>query len=743
MNTSRRRLRNLVTGLALSVAFATLVLVPAGYFALSFSHLQHDLEFSAQLKANRLAKYIYTHRDLWEYQTVRLAELIEVPEANETGHRQRVFHFTGRLVTETAGSPAFPIAISSVPIIVAGQEVGRIETANSYRPILITTGYVTLLSGLLGFGMFFAMRVLPLRVIDSTVNALGRQTFLFETALDNMSQGLCMFDADQTLLISNKRYFELFGISPEANVLGIAKTDLVGTSGRLSAGADAAGTGWISEKDGVLLGADGNIISLLRRPMANGGEVITYEDITQRRQAEDHTRLMVEQLRATQDDLRRAVGAAEASNEAKSSFLANMSHEIRTPLNGILGMAQVLESEPLNASQFASVHMILESGKTLMALLNDVLDLSKIEAGKLSIEPTDGALRDTFIYVQKLFLGWAQEKSIALNVNVDPSAPDEAKFDAIRVRQCVSNIISNAIKFTEAGSVTVDVGAERTNADEYLIRVDVTDTGIGISEEAAGRLFSEFSQADSSTTRKYGGTGLGLAITRKLARLMGGDATLVSSLGAGSTFSFTFKAFAASASDVSAPVERKHQVGVTLQGLRVLLVDDNPINRSVARLLLAPAGMIFAEATNGKEALERLSEQPFDLMLLDVHMPVMDGTAAIKHIRASDAPWRDIPVIALTADAMSGDSERLLAMGMTGYVSKPIEKEALLQEIHRALSKRPGAASRMDALWGAEDRAAAVPCIAEATQARPDPSIKSRTAMTIEASEAPLHRISK
>ena len=700
MNASRRRLQKLVTRFGLSVALATFVLVPAGYFVLAFSESAHELSFSARLKANRLAKYIYAHQEGWRYQTVRLDELIEVPEANETDHRQRIFDAAGRLVTETGKQPAFPVATRSAPIVVAGSEVGRIDTAHSFRPALIGTGFVALFSGLLGFGMFFALRVLPLRVIDRTLAALERQTVLFETSLDNMSQGLCMFDADQKLVVSNRRFFELFGISPKTVVHGTAKTDLMVLAAGLSLGVEtnAAGQNAVSENDGVFRLANGSVISLLRQPMANGGEVITYDDITVRRSAEEQNRLMVERLRATQDELRRTAVAAEASNAAKSSFLANMSHEIRTPLNGILGMAQVLQNDQLTPFQIEGVQTILESGKTLMVLLNDVLDLSKIEAGKLDIEPTDGNIRDNFRYVQKLFLARAQEKHIGLHLEIDESVPEEVKFDHIRVRQCVSNIVSNAIKFTNRGRVDISVGCETIEEGEYLIRVGVADTGIGISEEAAGRLFSEFSQADGSTTRIYGGTGLGLAITRKLARLMGGDAAVASTPGAGSIFSFTFRASAGAIPNIaSAWAKEKRSGSAAFHGLRLLLVDDNAINRNVARLLLAPTGIIVTEATNGKEALDRLAEQLFDLVLLDVHMPVMDGMEAIQLIRAADAAWRDIPVIALTADAMSGDRERLLSIGMTGYASKPIEQAALVNEIHRVMSRSSVRISKLGA----------------------------------------------
>ncbi len=309
----------------------------------------------------------------------------------------------------------------------------------------------------------------------------------------------------------------------------------------------------------------------------------------------------------------------------------------------------------------------------------------------------DAEIESVFRHLHKLFLPRALEKSIELSVKIEDRVPKMLKFDYVRIHQCVANLISNAIKFTKVGGVTVSVGHEAVDADECMISVAVSDTGIGISEEAAARLFSEFSQADASTTRQYGGTGLGLAISRKLARMMGGDVTVTSQLGAGSTFTLNFRAAVAS-SPKMAPAPALSQENrlrtAALQGLKILLVDDNAINRSVARLLLVPSGVVVTEAANGQEALDRLAERQFDLVLLDVHMPVMDGTETIRHIRAAETSWRDIPVIALTADAMNGDKERLLSIGMTGYASKPIEQRALIHEIHRVLSVPAVAATR-------------------------------------------------
>ena len=230
MINSRRRLRTLVTILGLSVALATSIFIPAGYFLSVFSNEARELAFSAELKANRLAKYIYANQELWQYQTVRLAELIEVPEANETGHRQRIFDGSGKLVLETGEEPVFPVAARSAPIVVAGSETGRIETAASYIWVLIQTGFVALFSGLLGFGMFFALRMLPLRVIDDTLSALESQTLRFQSALDNMTQGLCMFDAKRKLVVANERFAALFGIPPEKIAPGMTEAELMALS---------------------------------------------------------------------------------------------------------------------------------------------------------------------------------------------------------------------------------------------------------------------------------------------------------------------------------------------------------------------------------------------------------------------------------------------------------------------------------------------------------------------------------
>ena len=387
---------------------------------------------------------------------------------------------------------------------------------------------------------------------------------------------------------------------------------------------------------------------------------------------------------------------AEAATVAKSAFLASMSHEIRTPLNGILGMAQVLRTDALTDDQRHKVNVVFDSGHTLMSLLNDVLDISKIEAGKLEIARVDGELDETVERVRQLFEARSAERGLAMTLEIADNLPPRMFYDPVRLRQCVSNLLSNAIKFTERGRIAIRISAVERVSGDWMVKISVSDTGIGMDPETVSRLFTTFTQADASISRRFGGTGLGLAITRQLARLMGGDVSVESRPGEGSTFHFTFIA----ESCVDAPCIEAETKAAELAvieesatdralGAKVLLVDDNPVNRQVVKLFMANFRATFVEAVNGQDALDKLAIERFDIVLLDVHMPVMDGKEAIKRIRASVEPWRTVPVIALTADAMSGDRERYLGLGMDDYVSKPIDSRELAQKVLKLIGGRP------------------------------------------------------
>ncbi|MEQ1781478.1 MAG: ATP-binding protein [Hyphomonadaceae bacterium] len=417
------------------------------------------------------------------------------------------------------------------------------------------------------------------------------------------------------------------------------------------------------------------VITLLVAPPS------TYYLIRQTARVEAFQASLEHERAARLTEAETARDAAEAATRAKSEFLANMSHEIRTPLNGVLGMAQALDSLDLDPDIREMVSVIRDSGSNLMAILNDVLDLSKIEAGKLAISPIDADPLHTVRQVHALFTPAAAEKNLQLRLSSTLPAGLRLNHDPVRVRQCVSNLVSNAVKFTAEGKISISLSATDPTDGQSRISIEVADTGIGLDAATAMRLFEAFSQADGSTTRTFGGTGLGLAISRKLARMMGGDIVVRSSPGIGSVFTLTFLAGTAADTPAYQEPEREQTLPRRLRGARVLLTDDNAINRQVVRLFLQPQGAVITEAANGREALDALAREPFDLVLLDIHMPVMDGTEAIGHIRASSEAWRDIPVIALTADAMTGDRERLMALGLNGYVAKPIDQNDLLTSI--------------------------------------------------------------
>ncbi len=386
-------------------------------------------------------------------------------------------------------------------------------------------------------------------------------------------------------------------------------------------------------------------------------------------------------------DIEQARAAAEAANQAKSNFLASMSHEIRTPMNGILGMAQSLKTADLPPAEHEKVSIVLDSASSLLGVLNDVLDFSKIEAGKFDIAPSPNDIVHTADRVVRLFETRARDKDIAIQLTHDADLPRNLVCDAERVRQCISNLVSNALKFTHAGRIDVHISWRGTSDTEALVFISVKDTGIGMSADVLSRLFTPFTQADSSIARRYGGTGLGLAISARLAHLMGGGIAVESAPDAGSRFVLTFRAEVLQVRDAVAPTPELLATPAPrdLRGCRILLTDDNAINRQVVKLFLAPHGCQITEAVNGQDALDKLAAAEFDLLLLDVHMPVLDGKETIKRIRASDAAWSAIPVIALTADAMTGDRERLIELGMSDYLSKPVDQNALVAMIRALL----------------------------------------------------------
>ena len=377
---------------------------------------------------------------------------------------------------------------------------------------------------------------------------------------------------------------------------------------------------------------------------------------------------------------------AVAANQAKSSFLALMSHELRTPMNGVLGMAQALKMTGLDARQRDYVDNLVLSGDGLMTILNDILDISKIEAGKLELEKVPFDLAALGRQAVALWAAPAADKKLHLVCEIDPATPAWVLGDPTRVRQIMTNLLSNALKFTTQGEVRLEIRPARYLAGS--VEILVSDTGIGMTREQQQGIFDLFSQAETSTSRRFGGTGLGLAICRRLATMIGGDIFLHSEPGLGSTFCVRL-ALPATTAPAAADVAEANES--RLSGLRILLAEDNAVNQAVARAILESAGIEIEVANDGEEALERLKTAPYDLVLMDVHMPRMDGIEAVRRIRAGEAGPVDIPVLALTADAMKGEEARLSALGFDGLQPKPIRPAALFAAIAVAASTPPAA----------------------------------------------------
>jgi signal transduction histidine kinase/ActR/RegA family two-component response regulator len=389
---------------------------------------------------------------------------------------------------------------------------------------------------------------------------------------------------------------------------------------------------------------------------------------------------------------RRLKGAqehAEAASKAKSAFLAVMSHELRTPLNGMLGLAQALRAGALTPEQREQVDLIMDSGDTLLVLLNDILDLSKIEAGKLEIAPTVGDLVRTCARLVGGYQPTAREKGVALTFKLESEAPGPLMFDGVRVRQCLTNLVSNALKFTTEGKVEVALACYPEEEGRVRVRLRVADTGIGMNKATVAKLFRPFVQADASTTRNFGGTGLGLNITRRLVEMMRGEIRVESEAGRGSVFTIEMLVDAADASELPVSQAEAGENDVrfaALHGRRVLVVDDHPVNRRVIRLFLEPFECELVEAQNGQEALDVLEREPVDLILMDVNMPVMDGLEATRRLRG-DSRLARLPVIALTADVMSAQIKICLEAGCDAHVAKPIDLRNLLSVMDTCLAR--------------------------------------------------------
>lgn len=384
--------------------------------------------------------------------------------------------------------------------------------------------------------------------------------------------------------------------------------------------------------------------------------------------------------------IRKSEQTANLGTKTKSEFLANMSHEIRTPINGVIGMTSLLKDTTLSTQQKSYVEIIDTSAKILLSIINDILDLSKIEAHKMELEKIDFDLPQTVSEVVRALNFEAEKKNLKVTLTMKSEVPQFLVGDSVRLRQILTNLINNAIKFTSQGGVEIVVDkVGSVDKNTARIRMEVKDTGIGMSETTVNDLFKPFTQADSATTRRYGGTGLGLSICKQLVDLMNGEIGVKSIIGTGSTFWFTIPLPLSNAQVKTTPTISANVFNH--QKLQVLIADDNLTNRLVASQMVEKMGHQATTVSNGKEAIEALQVKTFDIVLMDCRMPELDGYEATRLIRASGKPFSQIPIVALTAGAMDEDKEACRAAGMSGYLAKPMTYDDLVNCIRLEMAK--------------------------------------------------------
>lgn len=571
-----------------------------------------------------------------------------------------------------------PYAVSLLAVMDVEKQLAGYVIAYTPAPFFQALEYELAIS-LFGYSLLLLVAAGLFRRLRLRTDSLHRERKNLKAITDTMDDGLYVQDAAGVITLVNPAACETLGFSP--GELSGRSAEIFGANGaNRNLQLPFAGEEIFTRKDGRSLP-----VEVASQPLVEGGAfvgaVTVFRDIASRKETEALQR-------AAREEAEAARAAAESANRAKSEFLANMSHEIRTPMNGIIGMTQLALEEEMPTLPREYVGKAHASALSLLGILNDILDLSRIEARRLPIESIPFDLDVSLHQLDSLLGETIRQKGLEFSIRKGSDVPVGLLGDPLRLSQILNNLVGNALKFTERGSISLDVELlEATTADRVVLRFSVRDTGIGMNEEQLARIFKAFSQADNSTTRRYGGTGLGLAISRRLSELMGGDIHAESIQGRGSHFYFDLP-FGRSELALHAAVKAPRKDYPELAGRSVLLVEDNATNRFVATRFLEKAGIRVTVAEDGAQAVACLDRTPdgFDAVLMDVQMPVMDGIEATKLLRR-DRRFDRLPIIAMTADAMAEDRQRCLDAGMQDYVSKPIDVARLFAALGELASK--------------------------------------------------------
>ena len=578
-------------------------------------------------------------------------------------------------------------AINDWPLIVAVRvddtdaRERRIAAAAQMR--LIAAGLTVGVLGVILLGIAYWRRFgAALAALTRSKAAARAATSELALTLNNMAQGILMVDGNGHVAVVNQNALDLLGLPATFTRQGFPLEVLLlheRATGESIVVDEHGGAPPDPDHLAVREHVRGDtVLEICTRHLPGGGFVQTYTDITERKRFETA--------------LRDARDVAEKASQVRTAFLATMSHEIRTPLNGIIGMSSILETTELTAQQRGHLKTIHECGEALLDIVNDVLDYAKLDSGAIQLEQTAVDVRGLATSVKEMLGPRAQEKKLSFDVVIADDVPASIETDGTRIRQVLINLVGNAVKFTLTGGIIVSVGSRTLSGGRPGLRFSIIDSGIGLAEGSHVHLFKEFSQVDASITRRFGGTGLGLAICKRIVDAMGGDIGVESTLGKGSVFWFDVPA--PEAKPAAPPAERSARTRLPNQ-LSVLLVEDNAVNQQVATLLLTAMGHTVTVADHGQVALDLAGRQAFDVILMDMHMPVMDGVRTAKALRAGSGPNAHTAIIGLTANAFASDRQACLDAGMDDFLAKPVTR-AKLEAVVARHSSAPAPAEQAD-----------------------------------------------